>query len=64
MEDFEEANKVKDRRSKSPVNQVKQRKNETDQTDKDTKMAEVTPPPKGDGQTPLRSARQSPAPKK
>eukprot|EP00957_Ditylum_brightwellii_P117638 8972815-Ditylum_brightwellii.AAC.1 len=59
MEDLEEENKVKDCRSKSPSNQVKQRKNETDQANKDTEMAEVTPSPKGDGQTSLWSARRS-----
>ena len=64
MEDFEDTNDGKDCQSKSPANRVKRRNNETDQAGKDTKMAEVTPPPKGDGQTSLRSTRHSPAPKK
>eukprot|EP00957_Ditylum_brightwellii_P111987 8540001-Ditylum_brightwellii.AAC.1 len=64
MDEFKGANDGKDRRSKSPTNRVKCRKSEIDQTGKDTKMAEVTPPPKRDGQISLRSARRSLATKK
>eukprot|EP00957_Ditylum_brightwellii_P195330 14882258-Ditylum_brightwellii.AAC.1 len=64
MEDLEDVNNGKDCQSKSPANRVKHRKYETDQAGKDTVMAEVTPPLKGDGQTSLHSARQSLASKK
>eukprot|EP00957_Ditylum_brightwellii_P158880 12092799-Ditylum_brightwellii.AAC.1 len=40
LDKFKDANDGKDRRSKSPANRVKRRKNITDQNRKDTEMAE------------------------
>eukprot|EP00957_Ditylum_brightwellii_P122438 9336075-Ditylum_brightwellii.AAC.1 len=51
LDKFEDANDGKDCCSKSPANRVKHRKNDVDHNAKETEIAEVTPPQKGDDQT-------------